>query len=141
MCLLGIEKTHIEYCTNIKCYCKTEEKIITGTDKNIENLTRGQPKDTFDDKFEFLRDTKSIKKAIGYLEQQFENYISFYGQSDDEVVYLFIKFLIMYSGKTCRAIQLYNSKKKILANSNNSTDTNTDLEDALIILEKAVQKN
>jgi hypothetical protein len=141
LCLLGIYKNHKETCKNSLCYCKVDEKILAGEDKNIDLLKRGFPKDTFDDKFQYLRNNSSIKMTIEYLEQQFENYISYNGLGDDEVVYPFIKFLINYSGKISRAMVLFNKKKIIVEAESKSVDTNTDIEDISIILQYAIEKN
>lgn len=118
LCLLGITKNHEERCTNKKCYCKTQERILKGREKHLEILKRGFPKDTFDEKFTYLRNTTSIKIMIEFLEQQFENYIRFHGQGDDEVLYPYIKFLMLYSGKICRAIILLNQKRELVKQKN-----------------------
>lgn len=140
MCLLGINKNHIETCRNAQCYCKIEEKILKGG-KYSELLKRGDPMDTFDHKFSYLRGAESIKMALEYLEQQFQNYIQFHGKTDDEVIYPFIKFLLLYTGKISKAVTLFYQKKRIVQAESKSVDTNTDIEDISIILQKVIEKN
>lgn len=60
---------------------------------------------------------------------------------DDEVIYPYIKFLLLYSGKFCKAISLFNQKKKLIQAKNKLRDTNTDTEDILIIIQKVINKN
>lgn len=69
LCLLGMNKNHIESCRNALCYCKIEESILNeGSNPKSQFLKRGCPKDTFDDKFTYLRGGNSVKVAIEYLE-------------------------------------------------------------------------
>lgn len=142
LCLLGINKNHIESCKNSKCYCKIEEKIKKNcTDPEVQLLKRGYPKDTFDEKFSYLRTGNSIKQAIEYLEQQFENYVSYHGIGDKEIIYPYIKFLLLYSGKFCKAITLFNQKKRLIQAKNKLIDTNTDIEDINIIIQRVININ
>jgi hypothetical protein len=76
MLLLGINKNHVEYCKNASCYCKREQLILelkASEDKrrseNISFLERGDPKDSFDIKFDLLRKDNSISMVVQYLEQ------------------------------------------------------------------------
>jgi hypothetical protein len=68
LCLLGISNNHSENCKNAKCYCKVEHLILNGSDEKVEILRRGYPKDEFDSKFTFLRESLSVKMSIEYME-------------------------------------------------------------------------
>lgn len=141
LCLLGISKNHSENCKNAKCYCKLQKVILNGSDESAELLRRGYPKDEFDSQFAFLRESLSVKMSVEYMEQQFENYVSYHGLGDDQVVYPYIKFLLLYSGRITRGLNIFQKKLTLVRSEKRGEQTSTDIEDIKIIIQRVIDAN
>lgn len=130
--LLGIYKNHQLTCKKLTCSCKRNQigqKIKSSKNSqakfNKEYIYRGEPKDVFDEKCATLVKSSNIKLVIGYLEQQFSNYVEHHGMINDNIDFCYMKFLIMYSGKITTTYHLLNQKINQLNEKEGSVNTKT----------------
>ena len=94
--LMGLQSSHKINCVRLKCYCKL---------KQISDF-RGEPMDTCDDKFSIFETEKNIKSVVRYLEQQLEDYLNTNPNSKNGIDFIYLKFLISFTGKITKASQI-----------------------------------